>query len=141
MNPRQLYANLRRRPYGNLNWKPMSPRTRKKVQYTRHAQLFLRNCELLGALGLLFCVICIKGTQGSTGWIIRVPVRIIAFHVFESDHQSGGRRDTAHRLRHLPSCAISQRTYRSIFSKLYDICCHTRRGDDTISCIHRYHGT
>ncbi|KAL8726461.1 MAG: hypothetical protein Q9166_006692 [cf. Caloplaca sp. 2 TL-2023] len=64
-------------PYGNINWKPMSPRTRKKVRYTRHAQLFLRGCELLDALGLLFCVICIKGTQGTTGWIIRVPVRLI----------------------------------------------------------------
>lgn len=52
----------------------MNPRTKKKVKNTRHAQLFLRACELLGALGLLFCIICIKGTQGSTGWIIRVPV-------------------------------------------------------------------
>lgn len=53
----------------------MSPRTKKKVQYIRRSQLFLRICELLGALGLLFCVICIKGTQGTTGWIMRVPVR------------------------------------------------------------------
>ncbi|KAL9000391.1 MAG: hypothetical protein Q9169_000908 [Polycauliona sp. 2 TL-2023] len=67
-------------PYGNLNWKPMSPRTRKKVQYTRYAQLFLRTCQLLGALGLLFCVICIKGTQGSTGWIIRVPAGVALLH-------------------------------------------------------------
>ncbi|KAL8825879.1 MAG: hypothetical protein Q9170_007619 [Blastenia crenularia] len=67
-------------PYGNLNWKPMSPRTRKKVTYVRHAQLFLRICQLLGALGLLFCVICIKGTQGSTGWIIRVPAGIAILH-------------------------------------------------------------
>ncbi|KAL8698174.1 MAG: hypothetical protein Q9224_001972, partial [Gallowayella concinna] len=64
-------------PYGNLNWKPMSPQTRKKVQYTRYAQLFLRILELLGALGLLFCVICIKGTQGTTGWIIRAGVAIL----------------------------------------------------------------
>ncbi|KAI4286081.1 MAG: hypothetical protein L6R38_000198 [Xanthoria sp. 2 TBL-2021] len=67
-------------PYGNLNWKPMSPRTRKKVQYTRYGQLFLRICQLLGALGLLFCVICIKGTQGSTGWIIRVPAGVALLH-------------------------------------------------------------
>ena len=53
----------------------MGPRTKDKVKYTRWAQLFLRIYEMLGALGLLFCVICIKGTQGSTGWIIRVPVR------------------------------------------------------------------
>ncbi|KAL8940629.1 MAG: hypothetical protein Q9216_002708 [Gyalolechia sp. 2 TL-2023] len=67
-------------PYGNLNWKPMSPHTRKKVKYTRHVQLVLRICELLGALGLLFCVICIKGTQGSTGWIIRVPAGVAILH-------------------------------------------------------------
>ncbi|KAL8682456.1 MAG: hypothetical protein Q9186_001499 [Xanthomendoza sp. 1 TL-2023] len=67
-------------PYGNLNWKPMSPQTRKKVQYTRYAQLFLRILELLGALGLLFCVICIKGTQGTTGWIIRVPAGVAILH-------------------------------------------------------------
>ncbi|KAL8672535.1 MAG: hypothetical protein Q9168_003002 [Polycauliona sp. 1 TL-2023] len=67
-------------PYGNLNWKPMSPRTRKKVQHTRYAQLFLRICQLLGALGLLFCVISIKGTQGSTGWIIRVPAGLAILH-------------------------------------------------------------
>lgn len=67
-------------PYGNLNWKPMSPLTKKKVKYTRHVQLFLRICELLGALGLLFCVICIKGTQGSTGWIIRVPAGVAILH-------------------------------------------------------------
>ncbi|KAL8778475.1 MAG: hypothetical protein Q9213_007398 [Squamulea squamosa] len=67
-------------PYGNLNWKPMNPRTRKNVQYTRSAQLFLRTCELLGALGLLFCVVCIKGTQGSTGWIIRVPAGVAILH-------------------------------------------------------------
>ncbi|KAL8746328.1 MAG: hypothetical protein Q9190_001647 [Brigantiaea leucoxantha] len=67
-------------PYGNLNWKPMSPRTKKKVKYTRQSQLFLRICELLGAVGLLFCVICIKGTQGSTGWIIRVPAGVAILH-------------------------------------------------------------
>ncbi|KAI4227460.1 MAG: hypothetical protein LQ349_006709, partial [Xanthoria aureola] len=72
------------RPYGNLDWKPMSLRTKEKVQYTRYGQLSLRVCQLLGALGLLFCVTCIKGTQGSTGWIIRFPVRISNLCIFES---------------------------------------------------------
>ncbi|KAL8906608.1 MAG: hypothetical protein Q9207_001932 [Kuettlingeria erythrocarpa] len=67
-------------PYGNLNWKPMSPRTKKKVQYVRHAQLFLRICELLAGLGLLFCIICIKGTEGTVGWIIRVPAGVAILH-------------------------------------------------------------
>ena len=62
------------RPYGNLNWKPMSPKTKAKVKWTRYVLLFLRICELVAALGILFCVICIKKTDASTGWIIRVPV-------------------------------------------------------------------
>ena len=64
------------RPYGNLNWKPMSPRTKAKVKWARHIQLLLRIAALLGAAGMLFCVICIKGTGGATGWIIRVPVSV-----------------------------------------------------------------
>lgn len=62
-------------PYGNINVKPMNPRTKKTVKYTRLLQLFLRICALLGAVGMLVCVICIKGTQDTVGWIIRVPVR------------------------------------------------------------------
>ena len=54
----------------------MSPRTKTKVKWTRLAQLFLRICELLGAVGLLFCGICLKGMDPTTGWIVRLPVRI-----------------------------------------------------------------
>ena len=61
-------------PYGNLNAKPMSPGIKSKVKWTRMAQLILRICALLGALGTLFCVICIKGTDVLSGWVIRVPV-------------------------------------------------------------------
>lgn len=61
-------------PYGNVNVKPMSPRTKSKVKYARSIQLFLRICALLGAVGMLVCVICIKGTQDTVGWIIRIPV-------------------------------------------------------------------
>ncbi|KAK3176520.1 hypothetical protein OEA41_007843 [Lepraria neglecta] len=50
-------------PYGNLDSKPMSPRTKSKVKWTRLAQLFLRICELLGAAGMLFCGICLKGVD------------------------------------------------------------------------------
>lgn len=28
-------------------------------------------------MGMLVCVICIKGTNGTEGWIIRVPVSVI----------------------------------------------------------------
>lgn len=54
----------------------MSPRTKSRVKYTRITQLVLRVSELIGAVGLLFCVICVKGTDATTGWIIRVPVCI-----------------------------------------------------------------
>lgn len=67
-------------PYGQLEWKSMSPRTKSKVKWTRLTQLFLRICELLGAVGMLFCVICIKGTDATTGWIIRVPPSIAILH-------------------------------------------------------------
>ena len=63
-------------PYGNLDRKPMSPRTKRRIKSIRIAQLVLRMCELIGAVGMLFCVICIKGTDATTGWIIRVPVCI-----------------------------------------------------------------
>ena len=62
------------RPYGNLNWKPMSPQTRIHVKIARGTQLFLRACALISAIGLLICVICLKGTDNTLGWIIRVAV-------------------------------------------------------------------
>ena len=52
----------------------MSVKTKSRVKYSRNVQLVLRICELIGAIGLLFCVICIKGIDATTGWIIRVPV-------------------------------------------------------------------
>ena len=58
----------------------MSPRTKAKVKWTRFTQLFLRVCEMVGAVGMLFCVICIKGTDAATGWIIRVPPGIAILH-------------------------------------------------------------
>ncbi len=67
-------------PYGNLNVKPMSPNTYTKVRYSRRVQLGLRILALLGALGLLFCVIAIKGTSGSLGWIIRIAPSVGLLH-------------------------------------------------------------
>ncbi|KAA6408667.1 MAG: hypothetical protein FRX48_07749 [Lasallia pustulata] len=67
-------------PYGNLEWKPMSPRTKSKVQNTRRVQLLLRLCALLGALGMLFCVICIKNTTSTVGWVIRIPAAVAILH-------------------------------------------------------------
>ncbi len=59
----------------------MSPNTNSKVKYTRQVQLALRLLALLGALGILFCVIAIKGTSGSLGWIIRVAPAVALLHL------------------------------------------------------------
>lgn len=52
----------------------MSRHTKARVTHTRRFQLFLRVLSLLGALGILFCVICINHTDVALGWIIRVAV-------------------------------------------------------------------
>lgn len=62
-------------PYGNTNAKPMSPSTRKKVKYTRWAQLILRCLTLLGAIGLMICVICVRHVEETVGWVLRITVR------------------------------------------------------------------
>jgi hypothetical protein len=67
-------------PYGNLNANPMSPNTATKIKYSRRTQLALRVLALLGTLGILFCVIAIKGTSGSLGWIIRIAPAVGLLH-------------------------------------------------------------
>ena len=58
----------------------MSPRTRIKVKWTRIALLLLRICALLGAIGMLVCVIAIKNPAGNMGWIMRIPPAIAILH-------------------------------------------------------------
>lgn len=53
---------------------PMPPDTKKKVVVTRWIQFGLRAVQLLAAVGLLVCVICITNTAATQGWIIRIPV-------------------------------------------------------------------
>ena len=53
----------------------MGPRTKEKVRYVRLVQLALRVCALLGAMGMLFCVICINKTESTVSWVLRVAVR------------------------------------------------------------------
>ncbi|KAH0543956.1 hypothetical protein GP486_008539, partial [Trichoglossum hirsutum] len=67
-------------PYGKLNVRPMSPRTKTKVKWTRMLLLLLRCWQLLGALALMVCVICIRGTDASTGWLLRIPPGIAIIH-------------------------------------------------------------
>ncbi len=64
-------------PYGQTNVRPMSPTTQRNVTSARWFQQFFRLLQLLGAVGVLVCVICIKNTADTESWIIRVPVRFI----------------------------------------------------------------
>lgn len=59
-------------PYQS-NVRPFNPRTKVVIKWVRWGQLAVRILQLIGAIGLLICVICIKGTQDTEGWIIRVP--------------------------------------------------------------------
>ena len=61
-------------PYGNTNAKPMSPKTKDKVKFSRYLQLTLRCAELLCAVGLLTCAICIRNVDGTVEWLLRAPV-------------------------------------------------------------------
>jgi hypothetical protein len=61
-------------PYGNVNSKPMSRKTKTVVKWVRILLLLLRICSWLGAAGLLVCVVCIKPIGTTMAWIIRVPV-------------------------------------------------------------------
>ncbi|KAI1612905.1 hypothetical protein EDD36DRAFT_496134 [Exophiala viscosa] len=73
-------------PYGNLNAKPMHPNTEQRVTRARQVQLFLRACGLLGALGILFCVIAINKTSTTVGWIIRAAPAIAILHTIYGIH-------------------------------------------------------
>jgi hypothetical protein len=61
-------------PYGKTDAKHMSPKTKTTIKWTRWIQLVLRVLQLIGALGMLVCVIAIRGTQPTEGWVIRIPV-------------------------------------------------------------------
>jgi hypothetical protein len=54
--------------------KAINPKVAGRIKWTRWIQLFFRILELVGAIGILVCVIMIKGTQDTEGWIIRIPV-------------------------------------------------------------------
>ncbi|KAH0538058.1 hypothetical protein FGG08_005320 [Glutinoglossum americanum] len=67
-------------PYGKRNAKPMNPRTKTKIKWARMTVLLLRCCQLMGALALMVNVICIRGTDDSTGWLLRVPPGAAIMH-------------------------------------------------------------
>jgi hypothetical protein len=61
-------------PYGNTTAVPMSANTKGKVKWARYIQLVFRAAQLIGAVGMLICVICLKGMSDNEGWILRLPV-------------------------------------------------------------------
>jgi hypothetical protein len=69
-------------PYGNLNAQPMHPSTKKRLMRVRTLQLCLRCLALIGALGLLFCIIAINKTTTAVAWIIRVAPAVATCHTF-----------------------------------------------------------
>lgn len=60
-------------PYGNNQLPPLPARTKKTIIVTRWIQFGLRILQLIGALGLLVCVICIRGVDDVQSWILRIP--------------------------------------------------------------------
>ncbi|OKL62040.1 hypothetical protein UA08_02936 [Talaromyces atroroseus] len=59
---------------------PMSHHTKARVKHTRRFQLLLRILAIIGALGILFCVICVTDTGAALGWIIRVAPCVAILH-------------------------------------------------------------
>jgi hypothetical protein len=70
-----LYVRVQRAiPRQSKAFTPMSPYTKIRVKRIGFIQLVLRILAVIGSLGILFCVICINGTDVALGWIIRVAV-------------------------------------------------------------------
>ncbi|KAF2136772.1 uncharacterized protein K452DRAFT_117980 [Aplosporella prunicola CBS 121167] len=63
-------------PYGRTNAQPMNPRIVTHIKWARYVQMAFRVLQLLGAIGLLICVICVNGTQDTEGWILRIPAAV-----------------------------------------------------------------
>jgi hypothetical protein len=61
-------------PFGRHDVQPMHKDTKKRVNRARVVQLILRVLQLIGAVGMLICVICIKIPRTAEGWMIRLPV-------------------------------------------------------------------
>lgn len=61
-------------PYGRLDAKPMIRGTKNGVRYSRKMQLLLRVAELLGTIGILVVLICLRGVDDSNAWLMRAPV-------------------------------------------------------------------
>jgi hypothetical protein len=94
-------------PHRRSDVAPMSPNTKSRIKWARKVQLALRVPLILGAIGMLICVICVRGTKDAEGWILRLPVSDTSC---SRGHQLianiGMRRYPNHSLRHLPPRAL-----------------------------------
>ncbi|KAI9826277.1 MAG: hypothetical protein M1826_006699 [Phylliscum demangeonii] len=78
-------------PTGKIDGKPMKRSTRQRVKLVRRSQLLLRILQLLGAIGLLICAICVRNVEDSAGWTLRVPPAIAILHcIYAITHLSRG---------------------------------------------------
>ncbi|KAK8187832.1 uncharacterized protein BKA78DRAFT_373183 [Phyllosticta capitalensis] len=82
-------------PYGRPDVEPMSPNTKGRINWAKWIQFAFRALQLIAAIGILICSICIRGTQGLEGWIIRVSVGVdvvcILYAVYHLMRSVGGR--------------------------------------------------
>jgi hypothetical protein len=62
------------RPLPQTVVQPMHPNTKKRVDRARVVQLAFRVLQIVGAIGMLILVICLKGANTTAGWIMRIPV-------------------------------------------------------------------
>lgn len=61
-------------PYRPTYVSPMPASTKTQVVVVRWIQFAFRMMQLIGAVGLLVLVICIRGTSDTQGWMIKIPV-------------------------------------------------------------------
>ncbi|KAF1345087.1 hypothetical protein BDV97DRAFT_302614, partial [Delphinella strobiligena] len=61
-------------PQYTTNIPVLPKRTKKTIITTRWIQFALRVVQLIAALGMLVCVICIEGVSDVQSWLLRLPV-------------------------------------------------------------------
>ncbi|KAF2101541.1 hypothetical protein NA57DRAFT_72981 [Rhizodiscina lignyota] len=97
-------------PYGNVDAKPMSKRTKGGIKWVRWIQLVFRAVQLVGAVGTLIAAICVKGTQNTEGWIIRIPPGVdilsILYAIYHLFRPAKGRTPTSSASYHFFACFV-----------------------------------
>jgi len=58
----------------STNNSTVSPHVKNGILVSRWIQFSLRLVQLIAAVGIFVCTVCIRGTQGAATYIIRIPV-------------------------------------------------------------------